>query len=131
MNFKKMFRMQMILTGLAAALLLASSAKSQEITNTAFNDGPNVAPFEQPVPDQAAMKSSAAVTSSESVRSLGQTDGSIVAQQSGLLQAPEGWVTTTFLICIGLVSLYALSEAKRANRNSRPRPGSNVRTRLA
>lgn len=131
MKFQKMIRMQMILTGLAAALLLASSAKSQEITNTAFNDGPNVVPFEQFVPDQVPVKSTAAVTDSQAARSIAQTSTSSVSQEAGLVQTQEGWMTTALLICIGLVSLYALSEAKRANRNARPRTSSNVRTRLA
>ena len=49
MKFRTTISMQMILMGLAAALLFASSAYAQqEMDPATFPDGPNVEPFRQP-----------------------------------------------------------------------------------
>src|SRR5215472_4392003 len=54
MRFQKILRTQMIITGLGAALLFAGAVRAQEITNTEFNDGPNVTAFAQPTQSVSA-----------------------------------------------------------------------------
>jgi hypothetical protein len=46
MKLQTILRLQLLATGLGAALLLAGQGKAQEITNAEFNDGPYVVPFD-------------------------------------------------------------------------------------
>ena len=48
MTFGKIMRVQMMVAGLGMALFCAGATKAQEIVNTQFDDGPNVATFAQP-----------------------------------------------------------------------------------
>jgi hypothetical protein len=98
--------------------LLPASAKAQEIINTQFNDGPNVTTLAQPSAQQtqvatSTMPSSQALQASESIGS------SVRSEQASLIQVPapsDGWVTASLLVGVAAIVLYALIEAKRANR---------------
>ena len=54
MTFGKAMRVQMMVAGLGMALFCAGATKAQEIVNTSFDDGPNVAALAQPAATNAA-----------------------------------------------------------------------------
>jgi len=135
MKLQNILRMQAIVIGLGATLLLASSAPAQEIVNTEFPDGPNVAAFAQPAPAATVNDSDAAVVLIPSVMSPAAasiaTPVPAQAAAISLWYSVQGWVIASLLLCIGLVALYALAEAKRANRNLDARTGSQGYRRVA
>jgi hypothetical protein len=117
MKFYNIVRTSLIVAGFSAALvLLPASVKAQEITNTEFNDGPNVTTLAQPSVEQTTintMPSSQALQASESITA------SVQPEQASFIQVPapsDKWVSTSLLVGIGAIALYALAEAKRANR---------------
>src|SRR5215469_4961417 len=61
MRFQNIFRTQLVIAGLGTVLLFAGVTKGQEISNTPLDDGPNAAPFAQPVPAQGAGNSFSAL----------------------------------------------------------------------
>jgi hypothetical protein len=54
MKFQNIMQTQMGIAVLATVLLFPGVTKAQEISNTALDDNPNTAPFDQPVPGQGA-----------------------------------------------------------------------------
>jgi hypothetical protein len=119
MKFENIIRKGLIVAGFSTALvLLPASVKAQEISNTEFTDGPNVTALAQPSVSQQAvtttMPSSQALQANESISSAYAP-----SEQASLIQVPapsEAWVTAALLVGILLIALYALAEAKRANR---------------
>jgi hypothetical protein len=119
MKMQKIFRTQAVVIGCVAALFLASSAPAQEIENTRWNEGPNVAAFEQPAPASAAngLKASAVNSSSSTAVAVANP----VAAQESVVSRPslvEGWVMVFSLIFMALLAQYKLAQTRRANRNS-------------
>src|SRR5215469_9857191 len=90
MKFQKIMQTQLVIAGLATVLLFPGVTKGQEISNTAFDDGPNAVPFAQPVSAQAAP---------------------VAARQTALEQE-----RSAVLIWIGAIGLYARGLAKRLTR---------------
>jgi len=132
MKSQNMIRMQLMIAGLGAALILPATVKSQEIENATFNDGPNVVAFAQSSPAQAsvaALPSSADTSTVEPIKVT--TDWP--AEQAGFArtQSSVTWQTPVLLMAIGVLALYALAEAKRANRDLRSRRGSYASERRA
>jgi hypothetical protein len=119
MKLHNFFRMQAIVVGFAAALLLASSTPAQEIENTNWDDGPNVAPLAQPAPTVNDLNS--AVTPAAVVSEPVANRESIFAQGNVVL----GPIIAFLFVCIPLGVFYGLAQVKRANGNlgSRPPPG--------
>jgi cytochrome c-type biogenesis protein CcmH/NrfG len=101
------------------ALLLTGSVQAQEIDNTVWDDGPTVAVFAQPVPSLADNELQPAVTESTAVSFAAMTTVPLPMKESSASQwtPVEGWLFASLLVCIALVALYALAEAKRANRS--------------
>jgi hypothetical protein len=111
MKFRKMVRWQLLLAGLSAVLFFTTPAHSQEITNTAFDDGLNVTPYPQPVVAQPSTQAAPVQTALPSIQA------SVSTQNPALLDSP--WVTAGItLILFICVALSAVGESKRANRNS-------------
>jgi len=131
MKFQSIIRIGIVFAGMATAFtFLAGTTKAQEITNTEFNDGPNVAPLAEPAASQQsaslALSGSDAMRAGESIANVEQPD------EMGVLRVAAkdaNWVTISLLMGIGLVSLYALAEAKRARRNFNSGRGPYVSTR--
>lgn len=130
MTFQKMLRTQLIVTGLGAALMLASSAKAQEITNTEFNDGPYVVAFLQPVSAQATPASTPVMNQSQAITAMAAISAPVVPDEETLVatSALERWaVAGVLFIALGVIVFYclaelsALAELKRANRSLRAR----------
>lgn len=119
MKIQNTLRMKLIAIGFGAALLLAGSAHAQEIENTAWNDGPNVAPFAQQAPTATANNLQTAPPETQTLTLAAMSTTPLATQDASVTQWPpvEGWLFASLLISIALVAFYALAEAKRANRN--------------
>jgi hypothetical protein len=127
MKIENILRTQAIVIGLGAALLLTSPAKSQEIVNTEFPDGPYVASFAQPMSTTAAASATAAPAST--------TTADTSAEAAAAVAIPAPVVTEEAAISLGnsaerllvassffglvMLAIYALAEVRRANRNSK------------
>ena len=62
MTFGKAMRVPMMVAGLGIALFSAGATRAQEIVNTSFDDGPNVAPLTQPAVNTATVTASQLTT---------------------------------------------------------------------
>lgn len=116
MKLHKIFRMQAVGMGIVAALFLASSAPAQEIENTRWNEGPNVAAFEQPAPAANGLKTSAVNPSSSNATVIAKP---VAAQESVVspLRPVQGVIEFS-LVFMTLTALYRRAQAKRTDRNS-------------
>jgi hypothetical protein len=125
MKFQETFRMQVTVMGFAAALLLAGSASAQEIENTRWDDGPNVAPFSQPAPTSAANDLNSAKAAPATLNTAASVAKPIAMQESVVSQGrlAEGSVIAFLLIFVALVALYRRADARRAHRNLEARVG--------
>ena len=140
MRFQKMLRTQMIITGLGAALLFASTVKAQEITNTEFNDGPYVTAFAQPTQSVSAQVTPASTPVMNEFDAMGAvaTISMPVVSDDGTLASSEieRWAVAGILF-VGLVvilfycaaELSALAELKRANHSLRARTAARMSAR--
>lgn len=116
MKLHKIFRMQAVGMGIVAALFLASSAPAQEIENTRWNEGPNVAAFEQPAPAANGLKTSVVNPSASSSAVIAKP---VAAQESVIAPlSPVQGVIAFSLVFMTLTALYRLAQAKRTDRNS-------------
>ena len=118
MKFQNIMRTQLVIAGLATVLLFPGVTKGQEISNTAFDDGPNAAPFAQPVPAQGAGNSFSTLPSPRATPAI---DGPIAAKQTTDEQERSAiliWIGAT-LVWIGAIGLYARGPAKRLTRELR------------
>ena len=125
MKLQMILRMQAVVIGFAGVLLLASSVPAQEIVNTNFADGPNVTPFAQPSAAPVASDLRATAEEPPAAMAAAMISEPPVVRETGisLRTTLEGWLITSFLLGIAIVALYALSEAKRANRDLAARLG--------
>src|ERR1700751_6390217 len=94
MRFQEMLRTQLIVAGFGAALLLASAAKAQRITNTEFNDGPYVAAFAQPVVAQATPASTPVMNEPQAMQAIAVVTAPVFADEETLVAAfsVERWI---------------------------------------
>ena len=121
MKLQSIMHQGLVIAGLSAVFtLFPASTRAQEITNTEFTDGPNVTTMAQPsAPQQAAGASSSALPSAQALRASQSIGASVRSEQASLVQVPahsDSWVTPSVLVCVLLISLYALAIAKRADR---------------
>jgi hypothetical protein len=119
MKVQNIFRMKTILIGLGAALLLAGSVHAQEIENTVWDEGSNVAPFAQTALTPTTNNLQPAPAEAPTMSLAAMTTAPLITQEASVSQwtPVEGWLFASLLVCIALVAVYALAEAKRANRN--------------
>jgi len=119
MKFQTIMQTQLVIAGLATVLLFPGVTKAQEISNTAFDDGPNTAPFDQPVPAQGAASSFSTLPSA--TPAMAPIDGPFTGQQTTDEQKPSTiliWIGTV-LVWIGAIGLYASGPAKHLPRELR------------
>jgi hypothetical protein len=127
MKLHRIFRMQAVGMGMVAALFLASSTPAQEIENTRWNEGPNVAAFEQPAPAANGLKTSVVNPSAGTTAVIAKP---VAAQESVVARLrPVQGVIAFSLVFMTLVALYRLGQAKRTDRNSEA--GTDQTNRLA
>jgi hypothetical protein len=127
MKLHKIFRVQAIGMGIVAALFFASSAPAQEIENTRWNEGPNVAAFEQPAPAANGLKTSVVNPSASTTAVIAKP---VAAQEPVIAPlSPVQGVIAFSLVFMTLTALYRLAQAKRTDRN--PEAGTDQANRLA
>jgi hypothetical protein len=123
MKVQNIFRMQAMVIGLGAALLLASSAPAQEIVNTSFNDGPNVATFDQPTTPAAAQVSAAGanVTNANASAPAVEVPAPVVAEEAivSFEDSAQRWLIASAFFGIMMLAIYALAEVRRARTSTK------------
>jgi len=117
MKFRKMIRWQLVLAGLAAAMLFTPSAHSQEITNTAFDDGPNVTGFAQPTAAQPSAQVLPTQAAVPSVTEAAAIQASLPKPRVAVIDAPLVTAGLALLLFI-CIALSAIREPKSRNRGS-------------
>jgi hypothetical protein len=137
MKFKNVLRTPLLACGLGAVLLLAGSAKAQEIVNTEFEDGPYVVPFSQPVL-QATPASTPVLTESQAIQAMGVISGPAIPDANRIQTSVlERWLAALLLVVAGLLAMFILvelsmlAELKRARRTLRSGSTAQVSTRTA
>jgi hypothetical protein len=121
MRFLSIIRAQLAIAGLGTVLLFAGVTKGQEISNTAFDDGPNAAPFAQPVPAQGAGNFLSPLPSAQATTPKAAIDRPVAAQQTSDEQERSTiliWIGAV-LVWIGAIGLYARGPAKHLTRELR------------
>ena len=121
MRFQNTIRTRLVIAGLGTVLLFAGVTKGQEISNTAFDDGPNAAPFAEPVPAQGTGNSFSALPSAQATTAKAAIDRPVTAQQTSDEQERSTiliWIGAV-LVWIGAIGLYARGPAKHLTRELR------------
>ena len=141
MKLQTILRLQLLATGLVAALLLAGQAKAQEITNSEFDDGPYVVPFDQAasVSDTAVQASTPVMTEPQALQAMAAIAAPAIQDEARMIQVSvlERWVTAVLLVVASLLALFilvelsVLVELKRAKRSLRSAHSPRVSTRTA
>jgi|SRR5215469_6545407 len=110
MTFGKAMRVQMMVAGLGMTLLCAGATRAQEIVNTSFADGPNVAPLAQPA-------APATVTAGQPMTPTAQLPA---AEPMSDKEPSEKmlWVGVS-LVWLGAIGMYFSGPAKRFAREMR------------
>jgi hypothetical protein len=125
MKTKNIIRIGVIAVGLGAALVMTSSVKAQEIENTAWADGPNVAAFEQPAPVAATSFSTAAVTPVQATELDAAPNPIARPVQAGFVHSSPTfkwamWFATGFIaMFVGPIALRSKRENVTANDRTR------------
>lgn len=117
MKLQTIMQTHLVIAGLATVLLFPGVTKAQEISNTAFDDGPNTAPFAQPVPAQGAVSSSSTLPSGRATPAMVPIDSPITGRTADE-QDPSAaliWIGAV-LVWIGAIGLYARGPAKHLTR---------------
>ena len=138
MKFQNVLRTPLLAFGLGAALLLAGSAKAQEIVNTEFEDGPFVVPFSQPVYLEATSASTPVMTESQAIQAMGVISGPAIPDADRIQASVlERWLAALLLVVAFLLAMFILvelsmlAELKRARRTLRSGSTPHVSTRTA
>lgn len=115
MKVQNIMRMQAVVIGFTGALLLASAAPAQEITNTEWPDGPNVS-----APAQAVPTAAVPATNDSNAAAAAKP---MVSQEAAVSQSAtvEGWMIASLLVFSGLLAFYTRAAARHANRNLQTR----------
>src|SRR5262245_53867781 len=122
MKIQNLIRMQFVGLGFAAALLLASAAPAQEITNTEWPDRPGATEPLQAAPNQTANTTNANVADARVSNAAATPSSSPLIEGAAIAQpAAQGNSVTFWLISTVAVALYVLAEVKRLSRNLAPR----------
>ena len=106
---RKGMRVQMMVAGLGMALFCAGAAKAQEIVNTSFDDGPNVAAFAQPV---APAANASNVTPSQPMTANAQRAAAVEPVSETEPSEKMLWIGAS-LVWLGAVGMYFAGPAKR------------------
>ncbi len=133
MRLQNIFRMNMMVIGFGAALLLASSARAQEIENTNWDEASNSVATAQPAAAPNAIELNANAADSQAMSSAAGVSKTLVAQETFITHTTlvEGWMIASLLVCMALVGLYAREETKSRKMNSGARSGGQVNRRVA
>ncbi len=123
MKMKNIIWINSIVIGIAAALFFTASVQAQEIENTAWNDSANVSanvqPSPSPAPAPTANNSSSFATDNLAISASALISGPTAKQDANTSQwaTVQLWLLVSLLAGIAMVAIYALADARRANRN--------------
>jgi hypothetical protein len=119
MKLQNIFRMQVMVVGFGAALLLASSARAQEIENTNWADSSSTVSAAQEAPAPTAGQLDSLGADSQAPSPAAAASKTLVAQETFITHTTlvEGWVIASLLACIALVGLYAREDRKHRKMN--------------
>jgi hypothetical protein len=109
MTFGKTMRVQMMVAGLGMALFCAGATRAQEIVNTTFPDGPNVAPLAQPAMPSGSV---ATVTESQPIAPNAQLPAVAASVNDTRTSEMMVWIGAS-LIWLGAIGMYFSGPAKR------------------
>ena len=109
MTFGKAIRVQMMVAGLGMALFCAGTTKAQEIVNTSFDDGPNVAALAQPA---APAANAANVPASQPMTANTQLPAAAEPVSETEPSEKMLWIGAS-LVWLGAIGMYFSGPAKR------------------
>lgn len=133
MNLPNRIRWNALVLGTAALLFFTATVYAQEMASTAWNDGPATAVSPQSTPSPAANPAKPATTEPVSMSPDTAVAKPVATREAAVTQwaAVEIWMLGALLTSTAIVALYALFEARRANRSFKARMTSmNPRTTL-
>jgi hypothetical protein len=118
MKLRNIFRMEKILVGFGATLLLGASVRAQEIENTNWDDGPGAVSFVQPAPGRPAGDFNVVAVNSHAGTAAVTMTNPVVTQAAVLSQSGpvDKRAIVLLLVCTALVALYALATTRRRRR---------------
>jgi hypothetical protein len=143
MKIQNIFRTQVAVMAVGAALLFAGAASAQEIDNPSFDEGSNSTPFSQKADATKAnpTKSAAADRSAENRASKGEAKpapNAIVSEnavvQDGVVSSPpplEFWMSIAAFFTVVMGLLYVRSEKRRRLANLNEQHAVRVRRTAA
>lgn len=136
MKFQNIIRNGLIFAGVAAALSFPCSVKAQEISNTPFNDGPNVAPLAEPtvtapsanvynstLPSDQAARAAVAINTA-----FNASDAAQSANDNQERPTTKMWAGV-LLVWVGVLGVYAYAPVKRHFDTLRSLRNSSISTR--
>ena len=115
MKIQNMIRMQAVVIGFGAAMLLASAAPAQGIDNPTWDEGTNSTPLTQAAPAPTANNSNSAVADPTGATPVAQE----TVTQAGVVPGKvpvERLTIASLLVCIGLVVVYMRENKKDRKR---------------
>jgi hypothetical protein len=115
MTFGKAVRVQMMVAGLGMALFCVGATKAQEIVNTSFDDGPNVAALAQPA---APAANAVTVTANQPVTANTQLPAAAEPVSETESSDKMLWIGVC-LVWLGAIGMYFSGPAKRLAREMR------------
>jgi hypothetical protein len=129
MKFENLIRTHLAIAGFVAVLSFGGATRAQEIENTTFDDGPNVAPFNQPVATEdavnvsvvAVLPGSQATRAMASIGALTNAATKLFAPQANDQQESSVGLIWTgiFRVSVDTVGRYANGPARRLARELR------------
>jgi hypothetical protein len=132
MKIRNLIRMQLVLVaGFGAALLMASSAPAQEITNTEWPDRAGATEPLQAAPAQTAITANQPVAQ-PGVSNAATTPSTTIAQEAAIAQPTATSSAVTFwLISAVAVALFVFAAGKRLSPNFAARTSPAERSMLS
>jgi hypothetical protein len=138
MKIQNIFRTQVAVMAVGAALLFAGAASAQEIDNPSFDQGSNSTPFSQKADATNAnsTKSAAADRSTENRATKGEANparNAVVSENAVVSQPPrlELWMSIAAFFTVVMGLLYVRSEKRRRLANLNEQHAVRVRRTAA
>jgi len=118
MNLKNIIRMQAVIIGVGAALLFAGSARSQEIENTQWPEGPNTVAVDSQATGASANGSNPVTVPAVPTAPAAASLQSVAAGQAEI-SSSKGWVLGFSTMCLVLAFVAYLRQQSKDGRQSR------------
>jgi hypothetical protein len=119
MKMQNIFRTHVVVIGFAAAFLLASGARTQEVDNTMWADSTNVESFPQPAPVAFANEMSAVATNPVQVNTVAVIADPNVNKEGVLSGGAtrEGFLIAMSIMLMAPLGLFVLARVRHAKQN--------------